>query len=233
MKKVNTTNREHENDKTLTDQFTRLAGLSGDAGLDKDADETLTAEHEPIRPVDEDVAPQHAIAQMGGGEQDIVVDYGDSIPGPDSDATQYRPTVWECRRLAQGWVRDIVIVDLEWVVFCQTGGCGRKLERYAWSRLAQMVELGILSIGEVNHLLFVERRRSNLKFDDGGFFGDGTIDHPKSWLDDLQIMKERNANSFEIPDEWEPFVHDAEASTDTAIVSNPTDGITSTSEEEV
>jgi hypothetical protein len=143
-----------------------------------------------------------------------VMEYCRELYAPDGKQTNYRPTTHECRQLATYWVGLIVSVEAEWVFAQETGSTEIGLESYAMRKLSQMLELGILREGELNHVLYLERVKKGLKHDDGGSYGDGTIEHPKWWLEELETMKHRKTNGLSVPKEWEPFIEDVDGETD-------------------
>ena len=133
--------------------------------------------------------------------------YASDIGSPEKRLTDYKPTVDECKMLAEQWVARIVSSECAIEFAAYSGGDFRRRD-YAFFRLQCILDLGIVTTGELNHLLYVERKRHNLAYDDCDNFGDGIIEHPKTWLQMLATMKHRKANNLGIPYYWEPFMSD-------------------------
>jgi hypothetical protein len=62
--------------------------------------------------------------------------------------------------------------------------------------------------------------------------GNGTIEHPKCWLEELEIVKHRKTNGLSVPKGWEPFMEDVDGETSAENGSPPNTNDTSETEED-
>ena len=202
------------NDKSV--EPTQNVTMNHDAGCESAGE--LPGEKGPVAPGPD---PQHEkTAESGTNETKLdlnsmlepmvcgafVIGYIDQIHGAGGELTKYQPTADECWLLAEHWICQMV-VETTWD--CGTSGSYEiRWWPYALSRLKQLLDLGIVTKGQLNHLLYVERKEWGLDYGYRETFGDGTIEHPQGWLVERENMRWRKGRGLTIPKRWEPFVYE-------------------------